>query len=204
MALIVPAYRNDLISIFDFMYNTRDSDDKIFSEKFSAAAKEYAESGDITTADAGGVPSGAYVGTGTGKITVDDSICENIVYAACLAVYRMDEGGDEYLATQSAAGIDAMIAAGVVKTNVTGVVTPPNGYSYPLNGTATGNMVGVPAPMRAAFLAAFNVMYRMDEGGDEYLAQQMSAAVDAYLKAGVVTTKGDAQLTGSTGTGKMA
>jgi len=64
-------------------------------------------------------------------------------------------------------------------------------------------MTGVPAPMQAAFLSAYNSMGGMNSGNDDYMAQQIAVAVDAYLKAAVVKTRGDAALSGSAGTGKM-
>jgi len=101
MALVVSILKNDLISVFNAMASGN-GDDKIFSEGVSAAVKKYAESGSIATADAGGVSAGAFAGAGTGKITVDASVCEKIVYAALLAMGKMDYNGDEYLAAQLA------------------------------------------------------------------------------------------------------
>jgi hypothetical protein len=200
MALVVLTLKDDLVSVF----NSMNGDDKVFSEKMSAAIKKYAESGSITTSDKGGVPAGAYVGAGTGKITVNDSICEKIIYAACIAMRGMSAGGNAYLAAQLATGVNSMVAAGQVKTNVTGVVTPPGSSPSPLTGTATGTMTGVPAAMQTAFISAFNSMDSMKEGNDDYMAQQVSAAIDAYLKACVINTSGDGALSGSTGTGKIA
>jgi len=201
MGLVASTLKSDLASAFNAMNN---GDNKVFSQRVSAAVKKFAESGSIATVDAGGVSAGAFAGAGTGKITVDDSICEKIVYAACMRMNDMRSGGNEYLAAQLATGIDTMIAAGEVKTDVSGTVTPPSGSSFPLSGTATGKMTGVPAPMQAVFIATFNAMDGMLKGGgDDYMAQQVSAAVETYLKAGAVSTKGDGALSGSTGAGKM-
>jgi hypothetical protein len=200
MALVVSALKNDLLSAF----NSMNGDDKVFSEKVSAAVKKYAESGSIATTDIGTVSAGAFTGAGTGQINCDASICETIIYSACQAMKNMTTGGNKYLAEKLASGIHSMIAAGQVKTNVTGMVTPPSSSPVPLSGTATGTLAGVPASMQAAFLAAFNAVDGMNKGGDDYMAQQMAAAVDAYLKSGVASTSGGGPLTGSAGTGNMA
>ena len=200
MALSASTLKNDLISAFKSMNN---GDNKVFSEKVSAAVKKFAESGSVATTDAGGVPAGVYAGAGTGKITVEAAICEKIVYAACIAMNSMKSGGNEYLAAQLAAGIHAMILAGEVETDVKGTVTPPSSPPVTLNGSATGTMTGIPAPMQASFLSGFLTMNGMTGGGDEYMAQQVSTAVDAYLKAAVVNTQGTGPLSGSIGAGKM-
>jgi hypothetical protein len=202
MALVVNGLKNDLFSAFQSM---TDGNDTVFADKVSAAADKYAESGTITTADAGTIPAGVLTGAGTGKITCDAAICKNIVLAACTAMRSMTSGGNEYLAARLAAGIHSMVSAGQVKTTVTGTVVPPGSSpTIPMAGTAAGSMTGIPAPMQAAFSAAFTAMDSMREGGDQYMAQQMAAAVDAYLKAAAVNTRGSAALAGSAGTGKMA
>jgi len=200
MALTVSTLKDNLVSAFRSMSN---GDNKVYSQKVSAAVKKYTESGSITTTDKGAISAGAYIGAGTGKITVDDSICEKIIYAACTAMNDMKTGGNEYLAAQMASGIHAMVSAGEVKTDVTGTVTPPSGSSFLLKGEATGKMTGVPDPMQAAFTTAFNSMNGMRSNGDDYKAHQVSLAVDAYLKAAVVNTNGSVSLSGSAGTGKM-
>jgi len=200
MALVVTVLKNDLISAF---YSMNNGDDKVFSEKISAAAKKYAESGSIATVDTGSVSAGVYAGAGTGKITVNDSVCEKIVYAACMDMRNLKTGGNEHLAAELASGIHSMVTAGEVKTDVKGMVTPPSSSPVTLNGTAKGKLTGISAPMQTAFLSTFTAMDGMKSGGDDYLAQQIAVAVDAYLKDGVVNTKGDSALSGSAGTGKM-
>ena len=200
MALVANTLEKDVLSAYQSM---SDGSNKVFSEKLSAAVKKFAESGSITTADVGGVSVGAFTGAGTGKIKVDDSICEKIVYAACEAMNNMSSGGNAYLSAQLALGIHTMILAGEVDTDVKGTVVTPSGASTALSGKAKGTMTGVPAPMQATFTAAFNSMDSMTSGGDEYLAKQISIGVDTYLKVAVIKTNGSGALSGSIGTGKM-
>lgn len=200
MALVSSILKGDLLSAFQSMNN---GDNRIFSDKVAAACKKFAESGSISTTDAGAVAAGAFSGSGTGDITCKDAPCADTIYTACQIMNGMDSGGDAYLADKMAAAIHNMVLTGTVSCDVTGTVIPPSGGSSPLSGTATGILTGVSVPMQTAFIAAFNTMYGMDSGGDEYLAGQIALAVDAYLKAGIVTTKGSGALSGDIGAGKM-
>jgi hypothetical protein len=199
MSLTVNTLADALKTVFENM-----KDNRAFATGFAEAVADYAGSGTVTTADAGTVSAGEFVGAGTGALTCSAALCGDIVYAACEAMNTMPSGGNEYLAAQMALGIDTMIAGGTVETDVSGTVTPPSGIPAPLSGTAEGGMTGIPAPMEAAFLSAFLAMNGMTEGGNDYLAGQCASAVDAYLKAAAVKTSGEGALSGSTGAGTMA
>lgn len=201
MSLNQSKLKNDLLSIFR---NMTDGDDRYFVREVSSKVADYAESGSISTTDAGTISQGALVGSGNGSISVDSSICENIVYAACKAMAKMTTGGDAYLAAQLASGIDSMMLAGTVNTTVKGTVTPPSSSPILAAGTAKGTFTGVMATLQSGFLAAFNAMATMTSGGDEYLAGQMATVITAYLKAGLIATQGQANLTGSISAGSMS
>jgi hypothetical protein len=201
MGLNVTTLKDDLFAAFRSM---TDGDDAVFAEAVATSTDDYTGSGSIVTADAGPVSGGAFAGAGNGDNTTDDQICRGIVLASCDAMRAMVTGGNAYLAAQLSAGIHSMVMQGEVNTDVMGTVTPPSPASpFPRNGKAKGNQAGVPAPMQAAFLAAFTVMDGMTEGGDEYLAEQIAIAVDAYLKAAIVNTNGQGTLAGSVGIGAM-
>ncbi len=201
MSLSSDTLKNDLLSVFR---NMTDGDDRYFAREVSSKIADYAESGSVITTDVGTISAGAFTGAGNGSITVDSSICENIVYAACQAMASMSAGGDAYLAAQLALGIDSMMLAGEVKTTVTGTVTPPSGTPFPMSGSAKGTFTGVSATLQSGFLAAFTSMASMTSGGDEYLAGQMATVITAYLTAGIIATQGQAALSGSIGAGSMS
>jgi hypothetical protein len=200
MALILSTLQNDLLDAFQSM---TDGDDDAFADKVSSAVDRYAETGLITTADSGGVPSGAFTGAGTGNITCDAALCKNILLSACSAMPTMTAGGNDFLAAQLALGIHTMVSAGQVRTAVTGTVVPPGSPPAPMAGNASGTMTGLPAPMQAAFQAAFTAMDTILENGDQYMAEKMAVPIDAYLKAAVVATQGGDALVGSVGAGNM-
>lgn len=201
MSLNQNELENNLISIFR---NMTDGDDGYFAREVSAAIAGYAESGVVATTDAGAISQGAFVGSGNGSASVDPSICESIVLAACKAMAKMTAGGDDYLASQLAVGIDSMMSAGTVNTSVKGTVTPPNGTAFTTAGTAKGTFTGVMTTLQSGFSAAFNAMAGMTSGGDEYLARQMATVITAYLKAGIIAAQGQANLEGSIGAGSMS
>ena len=201
MSLNQDTLKNNLLSVFR---NMTDGDDSYFAKEVSKKVANYAKSGSIMTTDAGTVSAGVFAGLGNGSISVDSTVCEKIVFAACNAMSKMSEGGDVYFAAQLALGIDSMMSAGTVNTTVKGTVTPPSGTPAILAGTAKGTFTGVSVTLQSGFLAAFNVMANMKSGGDEYLAGQMAATITAYLKAGVIATQGQVVLSGSMGAGSMS
>lgn len=201
MSLNQNMLKNNLLSVF---MNMKDGDDSYFAEQVSAKIAEYVKSGNVMTADAGTVPTGVFTGSGSGMMDVDSSVCEAIVNAACKAMSKMSSGGDAYFAAQLALGIDSMMLAGEIKTTVIGSVMMPTGTLSPLSGTAKGVFAGIIATLQSGFVTAFNTMASMSEGGDEYLAGQMSTIITAYLKTGVVTTQGQTVLSGSFGTGSLS
>lgn len=201
MSLVQSKLKNDLLAAFNSM---TDGGDTVFAKKVSKAVADYAQTGMVSTTDTGAISAGAFAGEGTGSISVQSSICENILIAACKAMANMTSGGDEYLAAQMANGIHAMISAGDVTTSVGGTVTTPVGAAVPMAGQAKGKMIGVPATIQAGLIAAFKAMGAMTEGGDKYFAEQAAIVVTAYLQAAVITTNGTGSILGSIGSGTMA
>jgi hypothetical protein len=204
MSLVVTTLKNNLKNCFDAMAGDTGGDNTTFAKKVSKAVADYVETGSITTVDAGTVSAGVFAGSGSGSISVQAGIAEAVIYAACQAMVNMTAGGNDYLAMQIATGIQQMMAAGEVSTNVTGLVTPPTGSAFTLTGQATGRTVCVQAPLYAGLKTAFTAMENMTEGGNEYMAAQMATVIDTYLKAGVVSTGGQAALSGSTGAGTLS
>jgi hypothetical protein len=193
---------SDFVSALKAVFNDMSGDDRKFSDDFAAAVKDYAESGDIATADAGTVSEGEFTGEGKGGITVTALDCADIVYAGTQAM--VETGGNDVLAAKMSEGVDTMITNGKVETDVSGTCTPPSGSAFPLSGTAEGAMTGIPAPMEAAFFSAFEAMNPMSEGNNDYMAVQCATAIDSYLTEAVVDTEGKDALSGSAGEGKMS
>ena len=105
MSLNISTLNENLVQAFQSM---KDGDDSVFAKKVSEAVANHIKTGNITTVDAGTVPVGAFMGAGTGAMTVDASILEGVLLAACKSMAAMSAGGDSVLAAQLAAGMDAM------------------------------------------------------------------------------------------------
>lgn len=201
MSLVQDTLKKNLLNAFE---NMTDGDDSYFAKNVSSKIADFAESGNITTVDAGTISAGVFAGSGSGQISVDSSVCEKVIKAACETMQKMTEGGNAYLAEKMATGINSMMSVGTVKTDVKGTVTTPSGATSAVSGSAKGTFTGVSATLQSGFLAAFNAMDSMTENGDEYLAEQMASVIATYLKAGVIITNGQGTLAGSVGSGSMS
>ena len=194
------ALKENLVQAFQSM---KDGDDAAFAKKVSEAVANHIKTGNITTVDAGTVPVGSFAGAGTGTMTVDASILEGVLLAACKSMAAMSAGGNAVLAAQLAAGMDAMTNAGQIKTMITGVAVTPAGVSVPLAGSGQGKFTGVSTPIIVAGNAACSTMKTISEGGASVLAEAIAASITAYLQSGIITVHGLPPLAGSVGTGAM-
>lgn len=200
MSLNQSALKENLVQAFESM---KDGDDSAFAKKVSEAIADYIKTGRITTVDSGAVPAGAFTGAGTGTMTVDASILEGSLLAACKSMAAMSAGGNAVLAAQLAAGMDAMTNAGQIKTRIKGTAITPAGVSVPLAGMGKGTFAGVSAPIIAAVNGACSAMEMISEGGDSVLAEAIATSITAYLQSGIITVKGLPPLAGSVGAGAM-
>nr|DAK20756.1 MAG TPA: hypothetical protein [Herelleviridae sp.] len=200
MSLNISTLKENLVQAFQSM---KDGDDSVFAKKVSEAVANHIKTGNITTVDSGAVPVGAFTGAGTGAMTVDASILEGVLLAACKSMAAMSAGGNAVLAAQLAVGMDAMTNTGQIKTMITGAAVTPAGVSVPLAGSGQGKFTGVSTPIIVAVNAACSTMKTISEGGDSVLAEAIAASITAYLQSGIITVHGLPPLAGSVGTGAM-
>lgn len=201
----MPLVPSTLISQLTAVFNSMtDGNEDTFPNGVSQAIATYASTGTVATVDAGAVPAGAFVGSGSGTLVFSPSACQQTIKSACVAMENMQSGGNDYLAEQIGAGIKTMSDAGQVGTNVAGVATSPSGTPSPLSGTASGTIACQSAPLVQSLKSAFSAMNSMTSGGNAYLASQMATAVDTYLKSGVVATQGKGALSGDVGSGAVS
>lgn len=203
MSLATSTLKSDLLTLFNTMASNTSGDNSVFSEGVAAALKDFIESAAVTTTDAGTVSGGAFVGTGTGTISADSSECEATILAACEAMVKMTSGGNSYLAQQIAEGMQEMSDAAEVSCDVTGTLTTTAGATSTLTGTSTGT-IACSYDLAGDLEAVFKAMVDMTSGGDEYMAEGMAAAAEAFVLSGVVSTDGEGSLAGSTGAGAAA
>lgn len=208
MPLVQTTLEQDLKNAFSEMKKGgENTNDAYFAKKFSEACKKFGESGTITTADAGAVPAGAFTGTGTGRLSLQSSLMEQPLLSACKAMTDASSG-DSILANGIGNALFAMVSAGKVDTNITGVVVSPSGVSSPLAGTGTGTITCSQASLISGLVSCFSEMKNNagSEGydGDAVFARKASSLIMQFFTQGSVVTAGTGALAGSVGSGTMA
>lgn len=201
MAFVQANLQADLLSVFQSM---TDGDDSKFSDGVAKAFMDFVNTGTPSTTDAGTIPTGTFTGASTGgSITATDSACAELIASAFSYMAEHDSGGDDYLAEKIAEGLQKMTDDAVVVTSVSGVTVPPSPPppTIPTAGTARGGITCSTASVSNGLKTAFGAMKSMSSGGDAYLATQMASLVNACLLAGTVSTQGQGNLEGSSGTG---
>lgn len=213
MAFSQSQLESDISDVFTYMYENREDiedGDEYFSEGIAEAIKDFGETGDVVTADAGTVSTGAFTGTGSGSISLDSSLMSAVILSCCNQMYEDRDGDSDTLAQAIGDGIDAMVLAGEVSTDVTGTtINPSSGATVePSSGTATGTLTCDSSSLISGLKTAFNSMYsrRTESGfdGDAYFAEQLASFVYSYFTSGTVTTSGESALSGTVGTGTIS
>jgi hypothetical protein len=198
MALNNPVLETKLKSVFASMTDGSKTDEWMAS-RIAEEVKSYILTGLVSTSDSGTVPAGAYAGAGSGTMTINSSNLGSALKATFEAAYSNDD-----LAAHIATDINAACTAGdTTSTSTKGTVTTPSGASSPLTGTGKGKFAGAKAAIETTLKACFAAMNTMTQGGDDYFAAQLAAAVAAYLKAGTISVTLQPPLAG-TGSGAIA
>ena len=203
MAFSVSSLEDDLLYVFNSM---SDGDDHVFSDGIAQAFKDFLESGEPSTQDSGTIPTGYFEGASvSGSISASDTACAQIIYSACEYAKEHDTGGDNYIAEKIAEGLQSMTDNAVVSTSVSGVTVPPSPPppTIPTSGSATGSIYCVTSSVASELKTVFGLMKAMTSGGNTYLAQEMASIVNTCLLSSSVSTQGQGNLEGSTGTGNV-
>jgi hypothetical protein len=163
------------------------------------AIKKYILAGQTSTTDSGAAPAGSYAGAGIGVMTIDNVQLKGDLLATFEANY-----GDGDLADHMATDIDnACKAENTVAETSTGTVTTGSGATSNFSGPAIGKFSGAKTLISTPLKACFRAMTGMLEGGNQLYADQLSAAIDAYLKAGTITVQLKPPFASGSGTGNI-
>ena len=207
MALNKAQLQSDFEDVFESM---TDGNEDTFPNGISDAVVTFVSGGQVSTQDAGTVTGGTYAGSGTGKLTVTASACAAIIKAACTAMKTMTSGGDDYLAEEMGKGFKKMADDGVVTTTVTGVLTPPPPATpiSPYGGAAKGSISCSEATLISKLKLLFKKMYnqREEEGfdGNKEFAKELANEINSFYTSGTISTQGQGNLEGSTGSGSIS
>ena len=207
MALNKAQLQSDFEDVFESM---TDGNEDTFPNGISNAVVTFVSGGQVSTQDAGTVTGGTYAGSGTGKLTVTASACAAIIKAACTAMKTMTSGGDDYLAEEMGKGFKKMADDGVVTTTVTGVLTPPPPATpiSPYGGAAQGSISCSEATLVSKLKLLFKKMYnqREEEGfdGNKEFAKELANEINSFYTSGTISTQGQGNIEGSTGSGSIS
>lgn len=207
MAFNKAKLQSDIEDVFESM---TDGNEDTFPNGISAAVVTFVSGGQVSTQDAGTVTGGTYSGSGTGKLTVTASACAAIIKAACTAMKTMTSGGDDYLAEEMGKGFKKMADDGVVTTTVTGVLTPPPPATpiSPYGGAAKGTISCSEATLVSKLKLLFKKMYnqREEEGfdGNKEFAKELANEINSFYTSGTISTDGQGNIAGSSGSGSIS
>lgn len=207
MAFNKAKLQSDFEAVFELM---TDGNEDTFPNGISVAVVTFVSGGVVSTIDAGTVTGGTYSGSGTGKLTVTASACAAIIKAACTAMKTMTSGGDDYLAEEMGKGFKKMADDGVVTTTVTGVLTPPPPATpiSPYGGAAKGTISCSETTLVAKLKALFQKMYnqREQEGfdGNKEFAKELANEINSFYTSGTISTDGQGNIAGSSGSGSIS
>lgn len=205
MAFNESKLKTDIQKVFRDMQSDDD-----FCEGLASLCQEFGESGDIVTTDTGTVSSGVFSGSGSGGLTLSDSLMSEPLKTACIEMKKGEmQNGDDYLAEEIGKAIKAMTDSGEVNTDVTGVTTSPQGQTVPpssgkAKGTITCSNADLIQGLKDCFASMKSRYAEESFDGDEYFASELASLVHSYFTAGVIATSGQGELNGTTGTGSIS
>lgn len=212
MALVKSILKNSLLSIFNTMKNSSDSDPSFFANGLASSVVTYVASGAVSTTDAGTVTGGEFTGAGTGALVLSSAPCAQEIISACNYMYahREDESfsGEAYLAEKLSSALKEQAESGMVTTTVTGTLTPPSGTPVTYGGIATGSISVSNTSLTSKLKDLFSRMYNNRESdtynGDEDFADTLASQIDSMYKSGSITTDGEGNILGSSGSGTIS
>ena len=123
---------------------------------------------------------------------------------------NMTSGGNNYLAEELGKAFKKMADEGIVTTTVTGTLTPPSPSPSitPYGGSATGNISCDSTAMVQALKILFSNMYT-HAGEDGYngnleFAKELATQLNNFWTSGRISTSGEGNIEGSSGSGSIS
>ena len=208
MAFSKSTLQTDILTVFNNMGSNATNDD--FANGLANAVVAFVGTGQVTTTDGGTVPGGAFSGGGTGTLSVTATNCAKIIKDACEEMNNMTSGGNNYLAEELGKAFKKMADEGTVTTTVTGTLTPPSPSSpiTPYGGSATGSISCNSTAMVQALKILFSNMYT-HAGEDDYngnleFAKELATQLNNFWTSGRISTSGEGNIEGSSGSGSIS
>lgn len=212
MALVKATLQQSLVILFNAMKNDTSGDPSIFANGLASAVVAYVATGIVSTTDGGTVTGGTYAGAGTGTLTVTTA-CASQIITACNYMYSQKDNesfdGNAYFAEKLGEALASQAEGGTVSCTVTGTLTPPSGTPItPYPGVSTGSISVSSSSLVQSLKSTFSEMWnkREQEGfdGDAELAKTLASSIDSMYKNGSISTDGQGNIAGSSGTGTIS
>ena len=208
MAFSKSTLQTDILTVFNNMGSNATNDD--FANGLANAVVAFVGTGQVSTTDGGTVPGGAFSGGGTGTLSVTATNCAKIIKDACEEMNSMTSVGNNYLAEELGKAFKKMADEGTVTTVVTGTLTPPSPSPpiTPYGGSATGSISCNSTAMVQALKILFSNMYT-HAGEDDYngnleFAKELATQLNNFWTSGRISTSGEGNLEGSSGSGSIS
>ena len=208
MAFSKSTLQTDILTVFNNMGSNATNDD--FANGLANAVVAFVGTGQVSTTDGGTVPGGAFSGGGTGTLSVTATNCAKIIKDACEEMKNMTSGGNNYLAEELGKAFKKMADEGTVTTTVTGTLTPPSPSPSitPYGGSATGSISCNSTAMVQALKILFSNMYT-HAGEDDYngnleFAKELATQLNNFWTSGRISTSGEGNIEGSSGSGSIS
>ena len=210
MPLVKATLQTALETLFSSMGDNATNKD--FADGIANAVVAFVSTGTVSTTDAGTVTGGVFAGSGTGTITVTANDCSKIIQDACSYMLNKTDDktfdGEAYLATELGKAFKKMSDDATVITTVTGTLTTPSGATSVFAGSAKGSISCNSTALEKNIKDVFSQMWsnREVEGynGNKKLAEKIASEVDSFWKSGIISTNGQGNLVGTTGTGSVS
>lgn len=192
------------------------SDDSEMCSKIAKAIKKFAESGTVSINVTGTVASGVYTGTGSGHLSLTDSLMSTPLLLVCNTMYA-NAGVSSYDGNKAykdgiGDSLDAMSnASNTISINTSGTTVPPppaSGTVPPSSGPAKGKITCNSTNLKKGLSDIFDYMYdhAQDEGfdGDDYFSSEASDLIETYYTSGVIAVSGTEAISGTAGSGSIS
>lgn len=191
------------------------SNDSSMCSSIAKVIKKFAESGNITITVTGTVTSGVYTGSGSGHLSLTDSLMSTPLLAVCVEMYNnagvSTYDGNFMYREGIGDSLDAMSnTENTISIDTTGATVPPppaTGTVPPTSGTAKGKITCNSTELKTGLGNIFNYMYNhaQDEGfdGDNYFATELANLIQTYYTSGVISVSGTSAISGTSGSGSI-
>lgn len=177
--------QNEFFQVFDSMNKIYTNGDEYMAINCARVISDYIRSGSVQTVDVGtpsgkyNSPSYIYNGKGDGKLSINESQLKNLLYNTFLT-YKNDYD----LAMNISHNIHLVCSHMQGTLSTIGSVISSGTIIDSEHGSGSGNFVGNESLLFTRLISCYNTMRHMYSNGDMYHAQELSIAIDNYLKSG--------------------